>query len=292
MMEHTLCFYAAAYAYVKPDGTWWWNGTSGSIGIAKSSDGITWTDRRQFLKAADLPPNVAFLEDPYHFTDIDGKRCLYFTYYDKVDEKWKFGRIQIAPAVRNVAIVDVASSKSVVGQGYSMNINVTVENQGSYTETFNVTLYANTTAIDSKQITLTSLNSTTITFTWNTSGFAKGNYTIWAYAWPVQGETEIADNALVDGSVKVTMVGDIDGDVDMDDIGWICYSFGSKPKDPKYNPNRDIDCNGIIDMDDIGYACLNYGKRIPKIFFLGIRLESHSYCDYFFKHSILVKVFC
>ena len=174
------------------------------------------------------------------------------------------GNVQVI-GIKNIAVLSVNPLKTVVGQGYTMNINVTVANQGDQTETFNITLYANTTTIQTIQATLASKASTTLTYTWNTAGFVKGNYTLWAYAWPVLGETDTDDNALVDGSVKVSMVGDVDGDgdVDMDDIGWICYSFGSKPKDPKYNPNRDIDCNGIIDMDDIGYACLNYGKRDP-----------------------------
>jgi len=41
----------------------------------------------------------------------------------------------------DVAITDVTPSDSVVTQGDSTSINVTVENQGDYTETFNVTTY-------------------------------------------------------------------------------------------------------------------------------------------------------
>jgi len=41
----------------------------------------------------------------------------------------------------DVAVTNVTPSKTVIGQGYSMYINVTVENQGDFTETFNVTAY-------------------------------------------------------------------------------------------------------------------------------------------------------
>jgi len=103
----------------------------------------------------------------------------------------------------NTATTNVMPLKTVVGQGCSMNVNVTVVNKGDFTETFDVTLYANTTTIETRQITLTSLNSTTITYTWNTTDFAKGNYTLWAYAEPVQGETDITDNTFIDGTVVV-----------------------------------------------------------------------------------------
>jgi len=78
----------------------------------------------------------------------------------------------------NIAVTNLTPLKTIVGQGNTININVTVENSCDFTEFFNVTLYANTTEIGTKQITLTSLNSTTLTFTWDTTGFAKGNYTV------------------------------------------------------------------------------------------------------------------
>jgi nitrous oxidase accessory protein NosD len=113
--------------------------------------------------------------------------------------------ISIGPI--DIAVTNVTSFKTVVGQGYSVSINVTVTNQGNYSETFNVTAYANTTVIDTRtDITLTSGNPTTITFTWDTTGFAKGNYTISAYAWPVPGETDTTDNTYVDGTIQITAV--------------------------------------------------------------------------------------
>jgi len=45
--------------------------------------------------------------------------------------------------------------------------------------------------------------SITLAFTWNTSGFALGDYTIGAYAWPVQGETHEVDNKFIDGVVTI-----------------------------------------------------------------------------------------
>jgi hypothetical protein len=105
--------------------------------------------------------------------------------------------------VHDVAVIDVASSEIVVDQGFRATINVTVANQGGYTETFNVTAYANVTAIQTETLTITSQNSATFTFTWNTIGFALGNYTISAYAWPVQGETDIADNTFVGGVAQI-----------------------------------------------------------------------------------------
>jgi hypothetical protein len=113
--------------------------------------------------------------------------------------------IKLAP-MHDVAITDVTPSKTIVGQGYSLNINVTVENQGDYTETFNVTLYANTTFVALQTITLESDASTTLTFTWNTTGFATGNYIISAIADTVPGETDTEDNTLSDGWVFVTYV--------------------------------------------------------------------------------------
>ncbi|MEM2702777.1 MAG: dockerin type I domain-containing protein, partial [Candidatus Bathyarchaeia archaeon] len=175
------------------------------------------------------------------------------------------GNVQVI-GIHDIATTNLTPLKTIVGQGYTMNINVTVANQGDFTETFNVTLYANTTEIVTKEIILESGGSATITFAWNTTGFAKGNYTIWAYAWPVPGETNTEDNTkYFDEIVKVTIPGDVDGDfkVKMDDIMLLVKAFGSKIGQPKYDPNCDINYDGKISMDDIMIAVKNFGKHYP-----------------------------
>jgi hypothetical protein len=107
------------------------------------------------------------------------------------------------PPPHDVAVVDVTLSKTVVVRGLGASINVTVGDPGDFTETFNVTLYANTTAIGTQTVTLSSGNEATITFTWNTTGAVFGYYTMWAYATPVPGETITADNTLIDGSILI-----------------------------------------------------------------------------------------
>jgi parallel beta-helix repeat protein len=165
----------------------------------------------------------------------------------------------------NTAVIGINPLKSVIGEGYTLNINVIVTNKGNCIETFNLTLYANTTVIETKQITLINGASTTLTFTWNTTGFAKGNYTISAYAWPVQGETDTVDNTFMDGIVTVTIPGDVDGDfeVRLVDLVHVAIAYGSKPGEPKWNPNADIDNNSIVGLTDLVILAKNYGKTDP-----------------------------
>jgi hypothetical protein len=167
----------------------------------------------------------------------------------------------------DVAVVNVTSSKTIIGQGFNTSIKVSVTNQGSYTETFSVTLYANTTSIATQTITLTSGNSTTITFTWNTSGFAKGNYTIWAYAWPVPGETHTEDNSLTDGWVTITTVGDfgggipptwekVDGAVDWKDVFLFRDAYLNSVHIDLADLGGDVPpkfyaCDGVVDWKDV-----------------------------------------
>jgi len=113
----------------------------------------------------------------------------------------------------DIGITNITTSKILVGQGYNLNVNIKITNYGISSETFNVTVYANTTVIALlTDITLSTRNSTTITFTWNTAGFAKGNYTIKAVAEALPGETDTTDNTLTDGWVLVTIPGDINAD--------------------------------------------------------------------------------
>ena len=158
----------------------------------------------------------------------------------------------------DVAITSVKPLKTIVGQGYSMQINVTVKNQGDQTATFNVTTYANTTALDTTQnISMPKGSSTILTFTWNTIGWSKGNYTIWANAWPLP-----ANSTLIDGSVLVTIPGDLNGDrtVDIYDAIILAGAFNSDPGKSNWKANADINGDGSVDIYDAIILAGHFGR--------------------------------
>jgi hypothetical protein len=172
------------------------------------------------------------------------------------------GIVHVLP--HDVAITDLTLSKTVVGQGLTVKMDVNISDQGNFTETFNVTVYANLTSFATQTITLTSGNSTTITFTWNTTGFAKGNYTISAYAWPVPGETHTADNNYTySQKIIVTLAGDFDGDgfVYVDDLNIFGWAWYTRLGDPNYNPLCDFDNDGLIYVDELDVFGRNWYKH-------------------------------
>jgi len=130
---------------------------------------------------------------------------------------------------------------------------------------------ANDTVVDT--LTILSLGpsaQTTLTFTWDVSGFAKGNYTISAVAAPVPGETDTGDNTFVDGTVIVSYPGDIngpegvpDGLVDIDDVIFIAIRFGSVPGWPNWDPIADLTDDDLVDIDDVMIPALRFGEIDP-----------------------------
>ena len=174
-------------------------------------------------------------------------------------------------ADHDIAIYDVAPSKIVVGSGYSLSIETYVVNQGYYPETFNVLAYANTTLIASQAVTLSSGNSKTITLTWNTTGFAKGNYTIKAVADTLPGETDTTDNTLTDGWIFVSIPGDINSDktVNILDCIRLANHFGHVngnghtpyTKEWKDCMNCDINSDGRVNILDCIILAGHFGQK-------------------------------
>jgi hypothetical protein len=172
----------------------------------------------------------------------------------------------VSPPTHDVAVVDVTSSKTVIGQGYGTEIEVTVANQGTFSETFNVTAYADTTAIGTQQVSgLNAMDQTTLMFTWNTSEPAYGNYTLSAYAWPVPNETNTANNNCTEGVITLTIPGDLNGDfkVSLADLVLLANAYGSEPFDVKWNPNADMNGDGIVDRADLVILAIHYGQHYP-----------------------------
>jgi hypothetical protein len=153
-------------------------------------------------------------------------------------------------------VIDVATSKTVIGQGFNLNISVTVGNYAVETKTFNVTVYANATAIATfRNITLPSRNSTTLTFAWDTTDFDKGNYTVKAVA-------STSENMPVNCWVCVVTPGDVnaDGKVNIEDVMVMARAFGSYVGNSRYDPNADINGDGKISIEDIFIIAKTFGK--------------------------------
>jgi hypothetical protein len=98
----------------------------------------------------------------------------------------------------------------VVCQGCGCAIDLHVANAGDFAEAINVTVYSNETDSNNVitvcsyvNVTMNSHDSITLVFTWDTTGVDLGNYTISAYATPVPGETNVADNTFIAGTVQI-----------------------------------------------------------------------------------------
>ena len=70
----------------------------------------------------------------------------------------------------------------------------------------------------------------------------------------------------IDGSVKIKMLGDVNGDgiVDIEDFVLISAAFRSTPGDPNWNPQADLaPMYGLIDIVDVVTASGRYRESCP-----------------------------
>ena|GEM_PF-1738735 len=173
------------------------------------------------------------------------------------------GVVTVRLPVHDVAVFEVEVLKSVVGEGYLASVNVTVENQGDFLETLNVTVFVNGTLTGNVTLVLAREDVASVTIVWNTTGLAKGGYLMAGYVSPVLGEVDLADNMLVEGWMFVSIPGDVDGDRDVDifDIVAIVGSYSTQEGDQLYILNYDIDYDGKVDIFDIVIAVQNYREN-------------------------------
>jgi hypothetical protein len=168
-----------------------------------------------------------------------------------------------------VAVTDVSPLKVIVGWNLTMSINVTVIDVGEYSESFNVSVWVNSTFAISQAVSLGSGDTRTVTLTWTTEGFDYGNYIIGAAVDVVQGETDTSDNDQtcpvlihigVPGDISGPTSGLLDGICNMRDISVLCSRFSRGPDNSDWDPNLDINDDGVVDMRDISIACLHFAE--------------------------------
>jgi hypothetical protein len=166
----------------------------------------------------------------------------------------------------DVAVVKLEASTYETYVGRVVFVNVTVKNLGTDTERVNVKVYYNNTLFfNSSQFNLSAGESLTVICEWNTSSVLPGhNYQIKAEVSVVPYEADVSNNALVDGFVKVKIVGDINNDnfVDINDLVAWDAAWGSRAGDPHWNPQADINGDGVVDNADGILIVQNYRSGV------------------------------
>jgi KaiC/GvpD/RAD55 family RecA-like ATPase len=112
----------------------------------------------------------------------------------------------ISVNIYDIAILNVTVSNNEVNIGQVVNITVTVKNEGTAGESFNVTVFWNETSIETLLVSNLAPNAErTLTFQWNTDSLQQSaNFLIRAEADILAGENDVLDNIYTDGSVEVS----------------------------------------------------------------------------------------
>ena len=172
---------------------------------------------------------------------------------------------KVPPLIHDVAVISVVPNVTQQYPGRIVNITVVVKNNGNMYETFNVTAYRDSIPIGTILVTDLGIGeNTTLIFNWNTSGLTPCHlWTIKAEA-AVVGDINPSDNTLIDGTVKIAIMGDMNGDgkVDISDLVMAVNAIPSIPGWSNWNPNADLNNDNRVDIADLvriiaycGQAC-------------------------------------
>ena len=167
-------------------------------------------------------------------------------------------------SLHDIAILDAAVGSDELYVGWTVDVNVTVQNAGDCIESFNVTVFSDDKVI--KMFSVPNLlggRNITLAFTWNSTGLTPcHSYVVRCEADVVPGETNLEDNVYVAGIVKIKMVGDVNGDgkINIIDIATIALGFGSEVGDSRYSLVCDLNRDNIINILDLGVAAMRFGK--------------------------------
>lgn len=104
----------------------------------------------------------------------------------------------------DVALTNIKVSHVMAFVGEVIDIHATVRNEGNFTESFDVAIFGNSTALATRRVEgLESGAERILGFSWNTTHASIGNYTISAIADSVPEEENLANNHFADGVVEI-----------------------------------------------------------------------------------------
>jgi len=175
----------------------------------------------------------------------------------------------VGSEAHDVAVTNVTAWPNLTLPSY-VRVNVTVENQGTGYETFNVTVHADNLTVTSATVTdLAPGSNKTLKFRcdlfpfraeifpsppWQLDKPMVVNVTIWAEASMVAGEVDTADNVYFNGTISIIWwVYDLNGDgrINILDIFILAGAFG---QDHGFHPLWDFNRDGKVDIREIAYV--------------------------------------
>ena len=219
----------------------WWKSIKGK------RQGNYWSD----YEGEDTDPQDGIGDTPYRITPIGYDDYPLMTTWSEHD----------------ISIQNVATSANEASPGEEIDVTVTVKNQAniSVSETFNVTAKYDLNIIETKTVNNLAQGATeTLTFNWNTTGVAPGNYTIRAEASTVLDELNTENNNFIDGKIIILapLLGDINGDgtININDLILLVEAYGATSTSPNWNPNCDLNDDNKVDASDIFELSKNYGR--------------------------------
>ena len=136
--------------------------------------------------------------------------------------------------------------------GWMIEVTVAVRNEGDFTRSFSVSTYYNGNTIETGTVPeLIPLKETTINSIWNTADVSPGTYTIKAKA-ILPGDTNPTNDEMVDGTVEVRPLGDVNGDGKVNVMDKLRIDLALSPGTPYYEnwPWADVNGDGKVNIMD------------------------------------------
>jgi hypothetical protein len=178
------------------------------------------------------------------------------------------GKVQIMTKRHDIAVVNISLTgtlNNTAYQGWIVGVNVTAQNLGSFPETFNVSAFYNSTLLigTAHVVSLAPSALFNAVFSLNTSTLSPcHSYPISANATQIPYESNVTNNYLADGKLKVRLYGDVNGDgkVNLSDIFAVAMAFGTMPGQQRWNAWADLNHDLKIDLKDYFAVVINFGK--------------------------------
>jgi hypothetical protein len=154
---------------------------------------------------------------------------------------------------QDILVTNITPQKSFVQTGgFTLPVNVTLQNLCNFTQEVTVQVYANSSLFHTESFNVTGDGFTTVTCMCNTTSYSVGNYNLMVYAFPNHNETSTFGSTLTGNSILITYAADLNGDhiANFLDINAFVNAYQDYIYDEIYNPAADFDHDTDIDDTD------------------------------------------